>query len=107
MSAEGRFGVGNTMIERLRGMEARQSSAILGGLGGLALFLVLEVAEVLRTLGVRYLWVPVGIAIGAALGWALAGIANTMLRRQVGAGAGGVVGLIVGAMVFRAYRPLF
>ncbi len=95
------------MIERLRGMEARQSSAILGGLGGLALFLVLEVAEVLRTLGVRYLWVPVGIAIGAALGWALAGIANPMLRRQVGAGAGGVVGLIVGAMVFRAYRPEF
>jgi alpha-glucoside transport system permease protein len=95
------------VIDRLRGLGARQSAAVLGGLGGLALFGVLEVGEVLRTLGVRYLWVLIGVAFGGAIGWVLAGIDNTMLRRQVGAGAGAVVGLITGAMVFRAYRPEF
>lgn len=88
-------------------MGARQSSAVLGGFGGFLLFGALELAEVLRTLGVRYIWVLIGAAIGAALGWVLAGIENTMLRRQVGAGAGAAAGLLVGSMVFRAFRPEF
>ncbi len=84
------------------------ASAIAFGVGGLLFFAVLDQLDLLRSpIGSFAFWPAIGALLCGAAGYGLRVLANDRQRHIFGVVAGAVIGLIIGSMVFRAYRPVF